>query len=141
MTIEQLEAFSETKPELRYLTEEIIKYMQANPGGSPGAASYKVYTALLDQTGTADPAATILENTLAGTPVFDRDVAGIYNITCPGETFPEAKTTLSIQPNFNWYNYFLNSLGGTLQIGTYSDPTTPADDQLVMTMIEIRVYP
>lgn len=40
MTIEQLEAFSETKPELRYLTEEIIKYLQANPGGgSPGGGS------------------------------------------------------------------------------------------------------
>lgn len=36
MTIEQLESFSETKPELRYLTEEIIKYLQDNPGGGSG---------------------------------------------------------------------------------------------------------
>jgi len=39
MTVEQLETFSNTKPELRYLTEEIIKYLGANPGGSPGGDS------------------------------------------------------------------------------------------------------
>ena len=38
MTVEQLETFSNTKPELRYLTEEIIKYLGANPPGSPGGA-------------------------------------------------------------------------------------------------------
>ena len=39
MTVEQLETFSNTKPELRYLTEEIIKYLGANPPGSPGGDS------------------------------------------------------------------------------------------------------
>ena len=50
MTIQQLEAFSNTKPELRYITEEIIKYLGVNPGGSssPGS-SYLVYTATVGQ--------------------------------------------------------------------------------------------
>ena len=39
MTVEQLETFSNTKPELRYLTEEIIKYLGANPSGAPGGDS------------------------------------------------------------------------------------------------------
>lgn len=47
MTVEQLEAFSNTKPELRYLTEEIIKYLGANPPGSPGGSSYLSATVTL----------------------------------------------------------------------------------------------
>lgn len=36
MNITQLEDFSNTKPEVRYLTEEIIKYLNANQGGGGG---------------------------------------------------------------------------------------------------------
>lgn len=36
-TIEQLQAFSNTKPELRYITEEIIDYLEANPSGGGGS--------------------------------------------------------------------------------------------------------
>jgi hypothetical protein len=35
-TIQQLQAFSEAKPELRYLTEQIIDYLEANTGGGGG---------------------------------------------------------------------------------------------------------
>jgi hypothetical protein len=76
MTVEQLEAFSNTKPELRYITEEIIKYLGANPGGgSPGGSSYLVYTALLIDTVAFQPpgTVTVLENTLIGTPVWSFD--------------------------------------------------------------------
>ncbi len=41
-------------------------------------ASYKVYTALLTQTGTDAPVATVLENTLGGTVVWTRSSAGVY---------------------------------------------------------------
>jgi hypothetical protein len=42
--------------------------------------AYKVYTAILTQTGTAAPVATVLENTLGGAVTFSRTQAGQYNI-------------------------------------------------------------
>jgi hypothetical protein len=39
---------------------------------------YKIYVALLTQTGSSAPVATILENTLGGTVVWSRSVAGLY---------------------------------------------------------------
>jgi len=57
MTVEQLETFSNTKPELRYLTEEIIKYLGANPPGgspSPGGGAYSVEEVTLTHTQILD---------------------------------------------------------------------------------------
>lgn len=54
-------------------------------------ASYKVYTALLTQSGTDAPVATVLENTLGGTVVWTRDFAGVYSGTL-SNAFPASKT-------------------------------------------------
>ena len=43
-TIEQLQAFSNTKPEVRQITEEIIDYLQANPSNNTGGLGYLVAT-------------------------------------------------------------------------------------------------
>jgi hypothetical protein len=51
---------------------------------------YKVYTALLTQTGTGAPVATVLENTLGGTPIWSRIGEGDYNLTLSG-VFTENK--------------------------------------------------
>ena len=88
MTIEQLEAFSNTKPELRYITEEIIKYLGANPsGGSPGGSSYLVYTTLMSQVDTGNPIADELQNDF-GVESWDRFAEGVYeagsNVTTAG---------------------------------------------------------
>ena len=50
-----------------------------------GTPSYKVYTALLTQTGTNAPVATILQNTLGGIPIFSYVSTGEYNITLTGK--------------------------------------------------------
>lgn len=42
------------------------------------AANYLVYRALVTQSGTSDPAATVLENTLGGTVVWSRNDVGDY---------------------------------------------------------------
>ena len=52
---------------------------------------YKVYTALLTQTGTSAPVATVLENTLGGEVVWTRDGSGYYIATSSG-LFTENKT-------------------------------------------------
>lgn len=52
---------------------------------------YKVYTALLTQTGTDAPVATVLENTLGGEIYWSRNSAGNY-IGTLNDAFPEGKT-------------------------------------------------
>src|SRR5688572_16305439 len=59
---------------------------------------YKVYVALLTQTGTSAPVATVLENTLGGTVVWARGGTGEYTGTLAG-AFTADKTTASIAPN------------------------------------------
>lgn len=65
------------------------------------SASYggsKVYKALLTQTGTSAPVATVLVNTLSGTPVWSRDSDGSYKLTLASE-FTIGKTYFPQPPN------------------------------------------
>ena len=103
------------------------------------ARPYKVYTALLTQTGTNAPVATVLENTLGGTVVWTRTGIGIYNATLNG-AFTTNKTIIFIsQPTYNWYETIswlntniLNS--NTRKAGVLSD------DVFSNSSVEIRVY-
>lgn len=64
-------------------------------GGSGTTASYKVYSALISQSGTDAPTAIILENTLSDTPVWSRTSGGDYRLTLAGE-FTADKTVCMI---------------------------------------------
>lgn len=111
-----------------------------------GAASYLVYTALLTQSGTSAPVATVLENTLGGTVVWTRGGVGAYTATLTG-VLVEGKTWWS--PGFECGS----GLGGfalsitkpsgnnDIQISTGDVGGTPSDDILTAIPIEIRVYP
>ena len=89
-----------------------------NPSGGP-----KVYRALLTQTGTDAPVATVLENTLGGEVVWTRGLTGIYFGTLAG-AFPSGKTYVSpfqyvdtSNGNYQLYRYTddavtIESLGG-----------------------------
>ena len=57
---------------------------------------YKVYTALLTQSGTNAPVATVLENTLGISITYSRNIAGIYILTPSSGTFNLNKTTVHI---------------------------------------------
>ncbi|MFY8170637.1 MAG: hypothetical protein ACOVK2_05930 [Candidatus Fonsibacter sp.] len=48
------------------------------------ATTYKVYTALLTQTETSPPVATVLENTLSAVPEWSYDSVGEYLLTLIG---------------------------------------------------------
>jgi len=102
---------------------------------------YKVYTALLSQSGTDIPSAVVLENSL-GTIAFVRGDVGVYSITSTG-LFVTDKTFILFKnpPNQDaaeavecW-----RIDADTLRLQT-SDGGTPADAILVQTSIEIRVY-
>ena len=104
---------------------------------------YKVYTALLSQTGEDAPVPTVLENTLVGTVDWTREEAGNYIGTLNG-AFPEGKTVcFYTHDGFNGSTGYgglvrndSNSVWMTFNNGTgaYIDTQGQSDS------IEIRVY-
>ena len=63
-----------------------------DPLVAAGGSSYKVYTALLSQTGTNPPVATVLENTLDADITYQYSAPGAYAIVTPNNTFIPNKT-------------------------------------------------
>ena len=101
---------------------------------------YKVYTALLSQTGTAVPTAVILENTLGGTVVWTRAGTGSYIGTLTG-VFTNLKTWTTIGGNYNTPSSFLRLNRSTLDIvSIVTESGGISDNVLENTSIEIRVY-
>jgi len=114
--------------------------------GNP-VLNYKKYVALLNQSGTDAPVATVLENTLGGEPVWTRVTDGLYTCTLAG-AFPQNKTFCLSSYGNDWGNlaniffgwsttdscalYFINSEGSNV------DPQNdPGNDICVV----IEVYP
>jgi len=115
--------------------------------GTVALTKYKVYTALLSQGGTADPTATVLENTLGGTVSWTRNSTGNYYGTLTG-MFPDinkvfcifgmGETVSSYGDNINlfWGVYSNNQISiTTVRVNNNADST------LSKNPIEIRVYP
>lgn len=106
-----------------------------DPANPVVALPYKSYVALLTQTGTNAPTAVVLENTLGISPVYAYGGVGSYTLTSTG-TFVLGKTYAFIQNN------------STLNVVNTTDDapdiiyilTNSADDLLISTTIEIRVY-
>jgi hypothetical protein len=103
---------------------------------------YKVYSALVSQTGTSAPTAVILENTLNGTPVFSYVNSGEYLLTLSG-AFPQLKY-FSPSP-VSYYNstpgdgvvtyFWFRENDNSVRIGCIE-----GDGELNSAPIEIRVY-
>lgn len=62
----------------------------------PPTPTYKVYTALLYQSGTNNPTATVLQNTFGVDFVWTRLTHGIFTVTAPSGTFTENKTVITM---------------------------------------------
>jgi len=102
---------------------------------------YKVYTALLTQTGTNAPTAIVLENTLGVTPTLGYNNVGLYSINATG-VFTVDKTWIifnSVNANAQTISNNLKQLNG-INILTRSISGTSINDVLNSTEIEIRVY-
>jgi len=114
--------------------------------GTPGI-TYQVYTALLTQTGTDAPVATVLENTLGGTVVWTYNDEGNYTATATG-LFTLNKTAVFVGTCFNGaqtntlvcgsVNYDVNSFN---LFSSRLETALATDELLLNTPIEIRVYP
>ena len=114
----------------------------ADLAGGGGAAAYLVYTALLTQSGTDAPVATVLQNTLGGTVVWSRNTTGDFSATLVG-AFTTNKTTV------------LSSINGDQSAGYVILYETPSEDEVKLYQknnssvsadqlgctVEIRVYP
>ena len=125
-------------PEELVLVDESLN--QATGGG--GSRPYKVYTALLTQSGTDAPVATILENTIPGFSITpSRSFTGLYQLNCT-PSLDINKVYFDVI-NTQIFSGFIISkeitVGGIIQIST-KNGSTPTDGILSRTPIEIRVY-
>ncbi|HLF53538.1 MAG TPA: hypothetical protein VI621_14670, partial [Flavobacterium sp.] len=98
---------------------------------------YKVYTALLTQSGTSAPTAIILENTFGVVPTFTYEGVGQYSVTLNGG-FITDKT---------WQMISSNNIGSQDKLEIYDNgddsvwiDTVTSNGKLNKTPIEIRVY-
>lgn len=109
----------------------------------PQTPKYKVYTALLTQSGTDAPVATVLENTLGGNVVWSREDVGVYTGVLNGafiqdKTFLYSKNKVYSSDDSTEYSlsdsdinkvYVTTTVAGALEDGV-----------MLRTPIEIRVY-
>lgn len=104
---------------------------------------YKVYTALLTQTGTDAPVATVLENTLGGAVVWSYIGVGLYRGTLSGAFMankcfaqnPNQQGWDTTTPMGSGYKYY------RVDNNTIELDTSGGDDALMLSPIEIRAYP
>ena len=97
---------------------------------------YKEYVALLTQTGTNAPVATVLDNTLGGTVAWSRNTFGNYSGTLTG-AFTVNKTVGYVQTNTasRPLSFNSNASANTIEISTNGP-----DDILNNATIVVRVY-
>lgn len=134
-------------PEVILVPSESI----STDGNTIDLSSPKVYRALLAQSGTAAPVATVLENTLGGTVVWTRSDVGLYVGTLDG-SFTENKTWISQvnvpveldRATFNIAESFRSDADTvkvqTAKINVADGAQTNEDACLIDSSIEIRVY-
>jgi hypothetical protein len=129
---------------------ERVKALEDAPAPTPFELPYKVYTALLTQSGSAAPVATVLENTLSNTVTLSRNNTGNYSITCADFTdvnkvYVELKNINTLLPQpANQFFYFTVTSGviniRSTQVNFSTLSFTPTDSILDKCPIEIRVY-
>ena len=109
-----------------------------------GTAPYKVYTALLTQSGTDAPVATVLENTLGQNVIWTRVDIGDYKGTLPDVDVNKIFVSISdkMEETVNFVK-IRGVIGEELRLQTVfldSGSLATADSLMTNTPIEIRVY-
>ncbi len=102
---------------------------------------YTVYTALIQQAGTAAPSAIVLQNTTGGTITWTRTSAGSYKAVISGVTFVANKTAI-ILGNTN-ASMSIASVRKTTTDVTFEQKlisTNASADGVSDVVIEIRIY-
>ena len=124
------------------LPNQVVVKSQLDAAARP----YKVYTALLSQTGTNAPVATVLENTLGGTVIWSRVSTGTYVGTLAG-VFAVNKTICFHQRSSDLasssaFDYSMSSAQGSTNTVDLKSTLAGglADGLIIRSSVEIRVY-
>ena len=100
---------------------------------------YTSYVALLTQTGTAAPVATVLSNNLTTTLTWARTGAGIYTLTASAATFTANKTIVFFN-NGNVAPSLFDANKWTRTSDTVLTLTIGVDNALTNGSFEVRIY-
>lgn len=125
--------------------QSIINTIDTLTGEPVVSQGIKQYVALLTQTGTNAPVATVLANTLGGTVVWARDAQGQYSATL-ANAFTASKTVI-IAANTTADGtgcYVKTQIQNTSTVSVSAvleGGSTYSDDQLENTAVTINVYP
>ena len=134
--VETMQLIDRDGNEVAAFTKAVDGTIASTVDGQP-----KVYRALLTQTGTDAPVATVLENTLGGVPLWEYDSTGNYNATLVG-AFTEGKTCLSIGPCNSFLRYvFTPGNEDVVSLGINNQSGDAVDDVLFNNYVHILVYP
>ncbi len=106
----------------------------------------KIYRAILTQSSTAAPVATVMENSLGGTLVWTRSVQGAYDATLSGvftanKSFLMAPPLSNVDPGAIPPVFSFTRTSANVVRLTTSDGTDLVDDMLLANPVEILVYP
>lgn len=108
------------------------------------ATEPKVYIALLSQSGTDAPVATVLKNTLGGVPVWSYNNVGRYEVMLT-DIFVDGKTISSVCNIYSNDDFDLDSFGQTfnqdnsvIEVRTTDNGTRANNHDF---LIKIEVYP
>ena len=111
---------------------------------STGGRPYTSYTALLNQSGTGAPAATVLENTTGNNITWTRITTGVYRGTWDTALADMDKVFFApVQGNLKNQTVVINIFGATtasFQLSTQENGSL-GDSELIRTGVEIRIYP
>lgn len=131
--------------DLEDAADKIIALIANFNGG--GAAPYKVYTALLSQSGTDAPVATVLENTLGGDVVWSYESVGVYHATLAGAFLDDNKVAImgingstAITSNSKHNFGYVNDEDSVEIVTTDINTNAYTDTGFYGQTVEIRVY-
>lgn len=98
-----------------------------------------IYKAIITQTGTAAPVATILENTLKTNVIWTRDAVGAYSGTLEGGEFNASTFVLATIARPGAFLIYGNTFVSDIKIST-KDAAGVAVDLVGTAYIEVQVY-
>lgn len=116
--------------------------LYANGAGITNLGGIKQYVALISQSGTAAPTATVVNNTLGGTVTLARTDVGTYTATLTG-AFTVSKTVIRATASAQTCNLTaIRTDANTITFKTFDvEIVGLSDDMLTTASFEILVYP
>ena len=108
----------------------------------PGINVYDSYTALLTQTSTNAPVATVLSNNLTATLTWARTGVGVYTLTASAATFTANKTIVFLNPGSSVSLISAETTSDTvLTVKTFVPSSGAAVDAAITNgAFEVRIY-